>query len=97
MITRDFNADWKAGCAGAPPPLHVTDDNPQANWWPAERPYLMLTPPGPQLVTIAQPNPFGDDPTDTSQQTVLRHHSPGMVARLNGMAQANIGPGGARS
>lgn len=96
MITRSFPADWAAGCAGAPPPLHVVDDNPQANWYPLQRPYLMLTPPGPQLVAQPIAAPFGDDPTDASQQTVLRVHSPGMVARLNGMAQANIGPGGVR-
>jgi hypothetical protein len=97
MITRGFPADWQAGCAGAPPPLHVVDDNPQANWYPLPRPWLMGTPPGPQAVMVPIAAPFGDDPTDASQQTVLRHASPGMVARLNGMAQANIGPGGARS
>ena len=86
MMTREFgDGGWGASCGNNPPPLHVHDDNPQANWYPYQRPYFRPTPPGPVMVRIPIVAPFGDDPTDTSQQTPGMHRipSPGMIARLN--------------
>jgi hypothetical protein len=86
MMTRDLgDGGWGAACAGMPPPLHVTDDNPQARWYPLARPYLRPTPPGPFMVRIPIVAPFGDDPTNPHAQTpgMARIACPGMIARLN--------------
>ena len=83
MISRDFGSTYRAGCAGAPPPLHVVDDNPQSAWFPVRRPQLQPHPPGPVMVLIPTPAPFGDDPMDPTAQTARRHGTNGMIARLN--------------
>lgn len=84
MITRPFgHGGWAAGCAGAPPPLHVYDtDSEYANWHPLQRPALRPTPPGPVMVTIPQAAPFGDDPTDRLAQTEPRQQTTGMIGRI---------------
>lgn len=84
MMTRDLgDGGWGASCPGNPPPLHVHDDNPQANWYPLARPYLRPTPPGPTMVRIPIVAPFGDEPDNPANQTLPRVPSPGMIARLN--------------
>lgn len=98
MMTRDITqSTYRAGCEGAPPPLHIVDDNPQSAWWPLARPDLHPLPPGPSMVTIPSPAPFGDDPLDPANQTVPRHPTFGMVGRLNfGTPQSNIDAQGVR-
>lgn len=98
MITREMSPGWQAGCAGAPPPLNVRDDNPQSNWWPLPRPYLMATPPGPTMIFAPIVAPVGDDPTDPGSQTIRRQPTTGMIGRLNVVltGSGNIGPSGAR-
>lgn len=95
MITRDFGGDYAAGCAGAPPPLHVTPDNPGAAWYPLDRIVLFPQPPGPQAV-IAPAVGVGDDPTDPGAQSLPRHTTGGMIPWLDAMAQVRIGERGAR-
>lgn len=90
MITRQFgDGGWRAGCANAPPPLHVVDDNGQ-NWCPLPRVVLRPTPPGPTMIYVPVVAPFGDDPTDPAAQTELRIGTGGMIGRFN------IGPRGER-
>jgi len=98
VITRDFQADWRAGCAGAPPPLHVVDDNPAANYpGTGARPPLAPHPPGPVWIHIPSGSPVGDDPLDPSAQTERRYPTLGMMGRFNfALPGANIAPGGAR-
>jgi hypothetical protein len=96
MITRNFSQGYKAGCAGAPPPLHIVDDNAQSNWYPVGRETYLPHPGGPQLVTIPIVAPFGDDPTDPSQQTEFRYQTAGMVGRLNAPPQVAINAKGGR-
>lgn len=101
MITRSFDPTWQAGCAGAPPPLDVIDDNPQSRWYPLPRPWLRDTPPGPVMVTAPTTAPVGDDPTDPAAQTERRIPTTGMIGRVDligrlGPASGNIGPGGVR-
>ena len=100
MISRDFQSSWRAGCAGAPPPLDVVDDNPQSRWYPLPRPFLMATPPGPVMVTIPVIAPVGDDPTDPGNQTERRIPTFGMIGRVDVLGRlggaGNIGPGGVR-
>lgn len=85
MITREFDGHaWKAACATAPPPLNVhNDENPAANWFPAQRPALATHPAGPTMVRIPIAAPFGDDPLDPANQTVPRLPCAGMIGRLN--------------
>jgi hypothetical protein len=84
LIEKDLDTGtWRASCAGAPPPLHVTPDHYQAQWVPLARPQLRPTPPGPEMVYIDRVAPFGDDPTDPTQQTVPRYATAGMIGRLN--------------
>ncbi len=90
MITRSFGGDYRAGCSGAPPPLHVVADNPEGNWYPVARPYFRPQPPGPVMIYAPVVAPFGDDPTDPSAQTIPRIPTTGMVARFN------VGPSGVR-
>jgi hypothetical protein len=97
MITRGFNSTYRAGCAGAPPPLHITDDNPASAWFPAERPDLIDQPPGPVMLYIKTPAPFGDDPLNPAAQTVPRHATMGMIGRLNfGVPHTNVRGSGVR-
>ena len=85
MITRGFgHGGYAAACAGNPPPLHVYDtESEAANWHPLPRPFLRATPPGPQMIRIPVPAPYGDDPVDKANQTMPRVKTNGMVARLN--------------
>jgi hypothetical protein len=87
MITREqFGADYRAGCQGAPPPLHVySAEAEHAAWHPLARPVMHPHAPGPVMVTIPAPpgQLYGDDPTDPAAQTVKRTPTVGMVARLN--------------
>jgi len=93
MITREFGGGgWKAGCEGAPPPLHVAPDNPQAAWYPLPRIILAPQPPGPVMIHIPVVAPFGDDPLDPAAQTEPRVATSGMISYLN----ARPGPTGVR-
>jgi hypothetical protein len=87
MITRDLEEPgWAAGCAGAPPPLHVYDyQSVHANWHPLPRPGLSRNPAAVTLATVPQSRAdlFGDDPTDPGAQTQPRMATAGMIAKLN--------------
>jgi hypothetical protein len=88
MLSRDFgNGGWAAGCASAPPPLHVYDtESVAANWYPYQRPDMLPLPPGPVMVAIPSPvgSPdVGDDPTDPARQSVKRFTCNGMAGRFN--------------
>lgn len=89
VLSRDFgNGGWAAGCASAPPPLHVYDtESMAANWYPYERPVLFPQDPGPVMVAIPSPvgsgEELGDDPTDLARQSVKRFTCNGMIDRLN--------------
>lgn len=97
MITRDLGtAPWKATCAGAPPGLDVTSDNPDAAWYPLPRIVLFPQPPGPQTIKIPVVAPLGDDPTNPAQQTEQRHHSPGMIPWLDAAPVVWVGEKGQR-
>lgn len=95
MITREFGGDYAAGCAGAPPPLHVHPDNPGAAWYPLDRIVIMEQPPGPQEIVTPAVG-VGDDPTDPGAQTYPRHTTYGMIPWLDATAGINIGQRGAR-
>lgn len=88
VLNRDFgNGGYAAGCASAPPPLHVYDtESEAANWYPYERPVMFPTP-GMVLVPIPSPvgsgEQLGDDPTDPSRQSKRRFTCNGMVGRFN--------------
>lgn len=88
-FTRELgDGGWKAACEGAPPPLHVYDtEHEAANWFPLPRPVLVPQHPGPVMVHIPVPAPFGDDPLDPTAQTEPRVATGGMVGRLNGRQQ----------
>lgn len=103
MITRDFDGPWAATCEGAPPPLDVASDNPQARWCPLPRPVTFATPPGPVGVLATNGPPVGDDPTDPGNQTKRRFPTFGMIGRaeVTGMpaqlaAAGNVTVGGVR-
>jgi len=96
VITRDFDPAWQAGCAGAPPPLHVMPGNAQSAWYPLPRPELAGQPPGPVMV-LAPSSSVGDDPLDPGNQTIPRTLTFGMVGRLNfASPQSNIDKRGVR-
>lgn len=87
MITRrHFRPLWKAGCAGAPPPLHVAHAVPEANWCPLPRPLQAGGHVGPTLVLGgAAEASLGIDPTDPSTWEGRGYsHSHGMIGWLNG-------------
>jgi hypothetical protein len=67
VVTRRHFLGYKAGCAGAPPPLHVISCHPPANNYPLPRPMPATGTPGPALV-IGGPayDSLGIDPTDPS-------------------------------
>lgn len=100
MISRPFDSTWAAGCAGAPPPLDIRDDNPQSRWYPLPRPYLRATPSGPAQILVPSGPPVGDDPTDPSAQTERRIPTFGMIGRVDMIGRlggaGNIGPSGVR-
>lgn len=85
MITRRHFLGYKAGCAGAPPPLHVVSSCDAANHAPLARPLEAGGQPGPALV-LGGPayDSLGIDPTDRSTWGGRGYRqSAGMVGRLN--------------
>ena len=86
MITRRHFLGYKAGCAGAPPPLHVLSCNPYANHYPLPRPLQAGGHPGPVLVLGGTGSvSLGIDPTDPSTWGDRGYNqSPGMIGYLNG-------------
>lgn len=87
MITRDLGPRWQAGCANAPPPLHIMGATGEQSWFPVERLALVPQPPGPVMVTAPPSIPFGDDPTDPTAQTEPRIPTTGIVGRLHPRSQ----------
>ena len=86
MISRNFHdLGWAAGCAQAPPPLHVYDTQSiAAAWHPLPRVTLLPQHPGPEMVKVPAPGGFaGDDPTDPAGQTIPRISTMGMCGRLH--------------
>ena len=87
MITRRHFMGYKAGCAGAPPPLHVVSCQEHANWFPSPRPLGGATGvrPGPGLIIGGTGMPsLGIDPTDSSTWSKRGYsHSPGMAPRFD--------------
>lgn len=84
MLTRDIGyGPYRAGCAGAPPPLHIVPDTAASSWFPVERTSYQNQPPGPQFILAPVVSPYGDDPTDPASQE--RPHRPmgGMMPRFN--------------
>lgn len=88
MITRRHWQSYKAGCAGAPPPLHVVSVNPEANHVPLARylPGAMSVQPGPALIIGGTGMPsLGIDPTDPATWGPRGYFpSAGMCGRFNG-------------
>jgi len=85
MMTRRHFRGYKAGCAGAPPPLHVVSVNPDANHWPLPRPLEAGGHVGPQLVLGGSGLlSLGIDPTDppTHEGRGYRQCA-GMIGRFN--------------
>jgi hypothetical protein len=85
MITRRHFHGYKAGCAGAPPPLHVVSANPQANHYPLPRPLEAGGHVGP-VVVLGGPayDSLGIDPTDpTTWEGRGYRQSAGMIGRFN--------------
>lgn len=89
---------WAAGCEGAPPPLHVYDtESEAARWYPLPRPALYRgAHPGPQIIHIPVPAPYGDDPLDPSAQTQRRIPTTGMIGRLHAEVRGTVGGEGVR-
>jgi hypothetical protein len=85
MTRRHFLLPYKAGCAGAPPPLHVIAANPAARSYPLPRPLQAGGQPGPALV-LGGPayDSLGVDPTDPATWAPRGYRqSAGMIGRLN--------------
>lgn len=86
-ITRRHFLGYKAGCANAPPPLHVISAHPAANWHPIGRPLPggQAALPGPGLVGGGSGMPcLGIDPTDPATWEGRGYrHSAGMISWLN--------------
>jgi hypothetical protein len=99
MITRRHFLGYKAGCAGAPPPLHVVAVHPPANHYPLPRPvWAGRAEPGPALVLggAAEPS-LGIDPTDPSTWGGRGYRQcTGMIGRFNQQDdwQGFVPPGG---
>lgn len=85
VTRRHFRPHYKAGCQGAPPPLHVVSANPEANHYPWTRPLQAGAEPGPSLIYGGSGLPsLGIDPTDPSTwEGRGYYHSPGMIGWLN--------------
>lgn len=86
VITRNhFLLNYKAGCAGAPPPLHVVAFPPDANHYPAGRPLQASGHTGPALVLGgAAEASLGIDPTDATTWGGRGYRqSAGMIGRFN--------------
>jgi len=85
MITRRHFLSYKAGCAGAPPPLHVVSAHPGANHYPLPRPLEAGGQPGPTLVAGGPAyQSLGIDPTDPATWEGRGYRQcAGMVGRLN--------------
>lgn len=85
MITRRHFLGYKAGCANAPPPLHVVSVHGGANHWPLPRPLEGGAGPGPDLVLGGPPfDSLGIDPTDPSTWEGRGYRqSVGMIGRFN--------------
>ena len=84
-ITRRHFLGYKAGCAGAPPPLHVVSAHKPANHYPLPRPIEAGGHVGPVLVLggAAEPS-LGIDPTDsTTWEGRGYRQSTGMIGRFN--------------
>jgi hypothetical protein len=85
MITRRHFRGYKAGCQGAPPPLHVVSAHPAANHYPLPRPLEAGAQPGPARVLSGPAyDSLGIDPTDRSTWGGRGYRqSAGMIGRLN--------------
>jgi hypothetical protein len=85
-ITRRHFLAYKAGCAGAPPPLHVESANPMANYWQLPRPIEGGAHVGPVVVMGGTGSVcMGIDPTDPLTWEGRGYsQSPGMIGYLNG-------------
>lgn len=86
MLTRRHFHGYKAGCAGAPPPLHVVSANPQGNHYPLPRPiWAGGVAPGPSLVLGGSAeDSLGIDPTDSTTWAGRGYRqSVGMIGRFN--------------
>lgn len=85
VITRRHFLGYKAGCQGAPPPLHVESVHPDANHWPLPRPLEAGGHVGPALVLGGTGSvSLGIDPTDpTTWGNRGYSQSPGMIGWLN--------------
>ena len=84
-ITRRHFLGYKAGCAGAPPPLHVVSANPRANHYPLPRPLQAGGHTGP-VVVLGGPayDSLGIDPTDPATWEGRGYRqSRGMIGRFN--------------
>ena len=87
MMTRRHFLAYKPGCSGAPPPMHVTSANPDANWNPLPRPiWAGGAQPGPSLVLGGTGSvSLGIDPTDPASWGGRGYRQcAGMIGRLNG-------------
>jgi len=86
LITRPHFAGYKAGCEGAPPPLHVLAMCDAANWYPSPRPLEAGGQPGPALVLASGPgyDSLGIDPTDPGTWEGRGYRQcAGMIGRFN--------------
>lgn len=83
-ITKNLDEPtYRAGCAGAPPPLHVTAHNGGARWFPLGRPTRATGEPGPRRVGSQGPVDVGMDPTDPATHRRPYRPMAGMQARFN--------------
>ncbi len=86
MITRRHFQGYKAGCEGAPPPLHVVSANPDACDFPLPRPLEGGgAQPGPALILGGTGMPsLGIDPTDPATHEGRGYRQcAGMIGRFN--------------
>jgi hypothetical protein len=85
LVTRRHFLGYKAGCAGAPPPLHVISAHPPGNWVPVPRPMPDRGVRGPQVVLGGTGSvSLGIDPTDPSTWGDRGYKpSAGMIGWLN--------------
>ena len=85
MITRRHFHGYKAGCEGAPPPMHVVSAHHDGNHHPLPRPLEARGHPGPTVV-LGGPayDSLGIDPTDPATWAGRGYRQcAGMIGRFN--------------
>jgi hypothetical protein len=81
VISRRFDGQYRAGCEGAPPPLHVVASHRPANYTHYARPLEAGS--QPMILLPKKSSPVGFDPLDPTTHSRPYVPMAGMMGRFN--------------